>query len=195
MAGAPVFAAEGQFDASRLILVDLTGDGTADLLYLGEHEVRWWLNANGNSLVEAGRLAGVPTIDKVSGMQVLEFLGDGTPCLVWSSPLPDRAGVRYALLASGNPPNLLLLSVDNSMGGRTHLQYRSSAVHYLRDQGGGRTWRTRLHRTGKRTEVVEVAPAGGEPAEYPRPRRLLTAMIMLVAFVAAGAGTWYLLGR
>jgi hypothetical protein len=40
-----------------------------------------------------------------------------------------------------------------------------------------------------------VAPAAGEPAECPRPRRLLTAMIMLVAFVAAGAGTWCLLGR
>src|SRR2546430_2107751 len=53
----------------------------------------------------------------------------------------------------------------------------------------------RRHRTGKRTEVVEVAPAGGEPAVYPRPHRLLTAMIMLVAFVVAGAGTWYLLGR
>jgi hypothetical protein len=49
--------------------------------------------------------------------------------------------------------------------------------------------------TGKRTEVVEVAPAAGEPAEYPRPRRLLSVMIMPVAFVVAGAGTWYLLGR
>ncbi|HEY8111239.1 MAG TPA: hypothetical protein VII16_00010 [Actinomycetes bacterium] len=40
-----------------------------------------------------------------------------------------------------------------------------------------------------------MGPPAGEPAEYPRPHRLLTAMIMLVAFVAAGAGTWHLLGR
>jgi eukaryotic-like serine/threonine-protein kinase len=45
----------------------------------------------------------------------------------------------------------------------------------------------------ERTEVVEVSPPR-EP-EYRRPHRLLTALLLLVAFVAAGAASWYFLGQ
>jgi hypothetical protein len=46
---------------------------------------------------------------------------------------------------------------------------------------------------GERTEVVEISPP--RETEYRRPHRLLTALVLLVAFVAAGAASWYLLGQ
>jgi len=48
----------------------------------------------------------------------------------------------------------------------------------------------------QRTEIVD-APRRAEPTayEYRKPHRLLTVLVMLVAFAAAGLGAWYLLGR
>ncbi len=88
--GSPQFAPEGEFDAARLRFIDLDGSGTTDLVYIGRGEVRCWTNASGNQFVPGPRLRGLPYLDQISSVQVLDFLGDGRPCLVWSSPLPGR---------------------------------------------------------------------------------------------------------
>lgn len=144
MEDSPVFAPEFEFDASRLQLVDIDGSGTTDLLYVGHGEVRYWINASGNRLIEGGRIATLPYIDDLSTVRVLDFLGDGTPCLVWSSPLSGRASpIHYLQLTRGAKPRLLL-SVDNSMGREVRLTYGSSASHYLRDKQSGRGWTSKL---------------------------------------------------
>ena len=153
MEGSPVFAPDDEFDPRRVFLVDLDGNGAADILYVGVGEARYWINASGNELIEGGRLASLPYIDNVSTLRVLDFLGDGTPCLVWSSPLADRAGaIQYLPLTDGVVPRLLL-SIDNSMGREAQFEYGTSGRHYVRDRNAGRPWRTRLpsHRP-----VVEV---------------------------------------
>jgi RHS repeat-associated protein len=149
MEGSPTFAPNGEFDPRRVFLVDLDGNGTADIVYVGQGEARYWINAGGNELIEGGRLAVVPYIDNVSTLRIVDFLGDGTPCLVWSSPLVDRAGaIQYLPLTDGVVPRTLV-SIDNSMGYEVQFEYGSSARHYLRDKDEGRPWRTRLpfHRT------------------------------------------------
>ena len=134
-----------RFDSRRLRFVDLDGSGTTDVVYLGSGEVRWWINASGNRLVEGGRLTGLPVFDNLSGVQVLDFVGDGSPCLVWSSPLPADAGspVRYLRLTDGVRPRLLA-TVHSGLGGQTLLSYSSSSVHYVRDRDAGTPWQTRL---------------------------------------------------
>lgn len=47
----------------------------------------------------------------------------------------------------------------------------------------------------QRTEIVDTPAATETVAVYRRPHRLLTALVMVVAFAAAGAASWYLLGR
>jgi serine/threonine protein kinase len=48
----------------------------------------------------------------------------------------------------------------------------------------------------QRTEIVDAPrPAETTAYEYRKPHRLLTVLVMLVAFAAAGLGAWYLLGR
>ncbi|MGH7730641.1 MAG: SpvB/TcaC N-terminal domain-containing protein, partial [Candidatus Eiseniibacteriota bacterium] len=141
---APRFAPEGEFDAGRLRFVDLDGSGTTDLVYLGHGEVTAWINASGNRLVPGPRLRGLPYFDSFSTARLLDFLGDGRLCLVWSSPLPGRESpMQYLPLAGPDRPRLLL-SVDDSVGMETRFAYSSSAAHYLRDARAGEPWVTRL---------------------------------------------------
>ena len=158
MENAPVFDYDTEFDQRRLRLVDLDGNGTADLLYIGRGEVRYWINANGNRFVEGDRLTDLPYIDNLSSVQVLDFLGDGTSCLVWSSPLTTFAAepIHYLRLTSGVMPRLLV-KVDNSMGQATELHYSTSSRHYLRDKEAGRGWISKLpsHNTVVDEKVVK----------------------------------------
>ncbi|MFL6139752.1 MAG: SpvB/TcaC N-terminal domain-containing protein [Frankiaceae bacterium] len=144
MDGAPVLAPDGAFDPAGLRLLDLDGTGTTDLLYVGQGELRWWINAGGNRFVEGGRVVGLPYLDQASSARVLDFLGDGVPCLVWSSPRPGSpARVAYLPLSAGAPPRLIA-SVTTSAGRETRLSWSSSARHFARDRDAGRPWPTPL---------------------------------------------------
>jgi hypothetical protein len=46
---------------------------------------------SGNTWANPQRLAVFPTADSLSSVQVLDLLGNGPACLVWSSPLPGEA--------------------------------------------------------------------------------------------------------
>lgn len=144
MENSPIFAPDAEFDASRLLLTDLDGNGSTDLIYVGSGEIRYWLNAGGNQWIEGGRIGNLPYIDNLSTLRILDFLGDGTPCLVWSSPLAGRVNaIQYLPLTSGVKPRLLL-SVRNLMGSEVTFSYSTSATHYLRDKRAGRSWRTKI---------------------------------------------------
>ncbi len=147
MEGAPALDFAEAFDASRIRLVDIDGSGTADLLYIGRGEIRYWINASGNRFVEGGAVTGLPYIDNLASAQVFDFLGDGTPCLVWSTALPSQAhaSLRYLKLTDGNRPRLLV-SVNNAMGREAQIAYGHSARHYLRDKQSGRGWISKLPR-------------------------------------------------
>lgn len=119
MDGAPQFAPDLAFDATRIRFVDLDGSGTADLVYLSDNKVSCWINAAGNELVPGTTLDSLPVFDNVSSTNVLDFLGDGRACLVWSSPLPGReSALEYLSLTPAVRPRLLL-SVDDSLGRQT----------------------------------------------------------------------------
>jgi RHS repeat-associated protein len=74
-----------------------------------------------------------------------DLLGNGTACLVWSSPLPGDAQrqMRYIDLMGGTKPHLLIKSVNN-LGAETEVHYAPSTKLYLADKRDGRPWVTRL---------------------------------------------------
>jgi len=159
--GSPRFAPEDEFDAARVRFVDLDGSGTSDLVYLGRGEVTIWRNELGNRIAPGPRLDAMPFLDSVSTVGVLDFLGDGRPCLVWSNPLPGaESPLSYLPLAGPVAPRLLLW-VDDSMGQETRFTYASSAAHYLRDRRAGEPWRTRLPRHVPVVDRREVVDAVG----------------------------------
>jgi RHS repeat-associated protein len=142
---APRFIDEERFDPQRIRLADVDGSGTADLLYIGGDGVQVCFNQSGNAWSAPNKIAVFPTADKLSNVQVLDLLGTGTACLVWSSPLPWEAGtaLRYVDLMGGLKPHLLIL-VRNNLGAETRITYAPSTQFYVADKIAGTPWVTRL---------------------------------------------------
>jgi len=87
MSNAPWFDTPEQFDPRRIRLADIDGTGVSDILYLGTGYIDCWFNQAGNSWSEPQRLPDFPHIEDFSVVQVIDLLGNGTACIVWSSPL------------------------------------------------------------------------------------------------------------
>ena len=125
-------------------LADIDGSGTTDLLYRDGDQVRYWLNQAGNFFSGEASVAGLPA-DSLTKLEVTDLLGDGTSCLVWSSPLlaDVRRPIRYVSLTGGVKPHLLR-SMDNGLGHAVTIDFAPSTVFYLRDRAAGRPWATRI---------------------------------------------------
>jgi RHS repeat-associated protein len=141
----PWFDEPDLFDQKRIRLADTDGSGTTDIVYLGSDGVKIYLNETGNGWSDARHLRQFPAVDNVSAITVADFLGRGTACLVWSSPLPAESGrqLRFVDLMCGQKPHLLNRSVNN-LGAETRIDYASSTKFYLADKAAGTPWVTRL---------------------------------------------------
>ena len=145
MADAPWFDYPDFFQARHIRLVDVDGSGTTDILYLGQDGVTWWPNAAGNRWGTPQALDQLPLVDSVANVQVLDLLGTGTACLVWSSPLPGNIGrqIQYVDLLGSRKPHLLG-TITNNLGAQTELRYAPATRFYLQDRAAGEPWATRL---------------------------------------------------
>jgi RHS repeat-associated protein len=144
MDNSPLFDRPDGFDQGRIRLADLDGTGPTDLLYLGPDGVDLYTNEMGNAWSDATRVPAFPIVDEPASVSVIDLLGKGTACLIWSSSLPAaaRRQVRYIDLM-GAKPNLLV-HVANNLGAETAVTYATSTRFYLRDKAEGRRWLTRL---------------------------------------------------
>ncbi|WP_204043226.1 SpvB/TcaC N-terminal domain-containing protein [Acrocarpospora phusangensis] len=145
MDNAPWFDQPDQFDHRRVRLADIDGSGTADLIYLHRDGVRLYFNQSGNSWSRPRSLEAFPRVDDLAGIVPVDLLGNGTACLVWSSPLPGdaRRPMRYVDLMGGRKPHLLVRAINN-LGAETRVDYAPSTKFYLRDKRDGKPWVTRL---------------------------------------------------
>lgn len=145
LASSPWFDHPDQFDPKRVRFADLDGSGTSDLIYLGRDGVRLYFNQAGNALSSATKLTSLPPVHALSHLSVTDLLGQGTACLVWSSPLPGNQTrpLLYVDLMGGKKPHLLE-SVVNNLGAETRLAYAPSTKFYLQDKAAGTPWLTRL---------------------------------------------------
>jgi RHS repeat-associated protein len=145
MDNAPRFDLPEQFDQQRIRLADIDGSGTNDIIYLGRDGVRLYFNQSGNGWSEPRELSQFPQTDNLASVTTVDLLGNGTACLVCSSPLPriSRQVMRYIDLMGGQKPHLLVKSVNN-LGAETHVHYSPSTKFYLADKLAGKPWITRL---------------------------------------------------
>lgn len=139
----PIIDFDTTFDASKIILYDLDGSGTSDIIYIGNGELRYWYNASGNTFIQGGKITNLPYIDNLSSVKIIDFLENGTPCLIWSNSLNQQSSIQYLQLTNGIKPRLLT-SIENSMGQEEKLQYSTSAHHYLRDKKSSSPWISKL---------------------------------------------------
>ena len=134
-----------QFDGSRVHLVDLTGTGAADLVYVNRLGCTAWLNVSGNRWSDGQQIATPFPPNSAVDLSTTDLLGNGTACLVWSSSLPADADapMRFVDPMASRKPHLLR-RYENNLGKQAELSYKSSTWFRLRDERNGRPWRTRL---------------------------------------------------
>lgn len=142
---APWFETSELFDGRRVQLADIDGSGTADIIYVASSGVHFYFNQSGNAWGTRYTLSEFPSVESVSSARAVDLLGNGTACLVWSSPLPDNASrqMRYVDLMGGQKPHLLV-RVANNLGAETRVAYAPSTKFYVADKLAGTPWVTRV---------------------------------------------------
>jgi RHS repeat-associated protein len=145
MDNSPWFDAQDQFDQERVRLADIDGSGTIDVIYLHRDGVNIYRNRCGNGWSDVEQLSTFPAVNNVTSVQAVDLLGNGTACLVWTSPLPGDSSrpMRYIDLMGGQKPHLLIKTVNN-LGAETVVQYAPSTKFYLQDKLHDKPWITRL---------------------------------------------------
>lgn len=144
MSYSPRFDQIDSFDQKRIRLSDIDGSGTTDLVYLSLNGPQIYLNQSGNSWSEVRELNHFPSIHELSRIRVMDLLGNGTACLVWTSQLSSesQSGIRFIDLMGKKP--YLLSEVNNNMGGLQRYEYGSSTEFYLNDKRKSQPWASRL---------------------------------------------------
>jgi len=145
MDNAPWFDSPDQFDQKRIRTADIDGSGTTDIIYLSHDRVAIYRNECGNSWSDPDYINSFPPVDNFSSVVAIDLLGNGTACLVWSSPLPGsmQAPMKYIDLMKQGKPHLLTKTVNN-LGAETIVRYAPSTKFYLKDKEDGKPWITKL---------------------------------------------------
>ncbi len=140
MAHAPAFGPG--LSADRIFLADVTGSGTADLIFLYADHCDLFCNLSGNSFAPAQSFSIPEGFDDLDQAQMADVLGIGLAGLVISKAQPL---VRHLFLNfSGRRRPYLLTGYSNGMGQHTQISYRSSTEYFLKDSAAGRPWLTSL---------------------------------------------------
>ncbi|HEY3388733.1 MAG TPA: toxin TcdB middle/C-terminal domain-containing protein, partial [Prolixibacteraceae bacterium] len=143
MGNAPIFDYEDAFNPSLLRLADVDGSGTIDMIYLGRKDFRVWMNVNGNEWSAQPQIINpFPRIDNLSDVAVFDFLGTGTACIVYSSPI-NQQPLQYIDIMGSKKPGLFN-GYKNNCGKEVSITYKPSTYFYLKDKREGNNWVTKL---------------------------------------------------
>ena len=166
MENAPRFGVAGRFALDRVLLADLDGSGTSDLIEIGDGRIRIWTNESGNGFDGGRTLDGLPMIDTGSLLSIRDVTGDGRMALVWAERRAGRIASFQSLALAGATPPGLIETIENGLGRRDFIVYGHSAMHYLRDAGTARAWDTTLPRHMVVVDRIETADLiGGTTTE------------------------------
>ena len=147
MDNAPWFDAPDLFDQRRVRLADIDGSGTTDIIYLGRGRRPALLQPVRQRLEPPRVLEPASRRSTTSHCgHTVDLLGNGTACLVWSSPLPGDAGrqLRYIDLMGGQKPHLLLERGQQPRRRDAHRLRAVDEVLPARQGSPARPWVTRL---------------------------------------------------
>jgi RHS repeat-associated protein len=148
MQNSPLFDDTDQFSMSRLVLADVDGTGTTDILYLpARGGVDIYYNCFGDSWADVTRVNCLPAIDNISSVSAIDILGNGTSCLVWTGLDPTNAcqSRLWYLPLMGRVKPHLLTSISNGEGLEMTTSYRPSTFFQQRDLLASSPWKTRMH--------------------------------------------------
>jgi RHS repeat-associated protein len=124
--------------AERVKLADVTGDGLTDILLVTSGEVLVWVNIAGERWSAPLRFTDTPEFDPAkTSLRLADMNGNGSTDLLWVRSIgPENQHWQFLDFAPGAKPNQLV-AIDNGLGRRTYIQYRSS-VEYAIDASEAR---------------------------------------------------------
>ena len=123
-----------------LFLIDVDGDGCADLVRVTATAVEVYINQNGLRFSEVISIKGIPPAYPGT-IQSVNMRGHAGGGLVWNSPRGSRTGY-VALEFSGEQPAYLLSQIENGTGLVSEIFYRSAVEDFNRDRKNGLSWNT-----------------------------------------------------
>jgi RHS repeat-associated protein len=138
--GSPVF--DDGFNPVNLRLADLNGNGLADLVYLENDRVRYWMNNLGQALGTCAELQ-IPGLTPESAV-VTDLLGRGHNGIFWSLQVGEGRIIHRFTSFGGRPDDRLLTTISSGLGHVTRIDYGASVAHRERDERDGRAWKTFL---------------------------------------------------
>lgn len=146
MGNCPLFHQYGEFDYSRLLLADIDGSGTTDMLYtLPNDGALLFYNYAGNSWSDAIFISGIKKSASASPFFVLDILGKGTASICWAeiSNSANTTQIKFVDLMGDVKPHLLS-AYSNGLGAKIFLKYAPSTRSSQEDEFRGRPWTTKL---------------------------------------------------
>lgn len=128
----------------RLQVIDLDGDGCSDIVYFDHDRTLIWLNQAGVSFAAPIE---IPVVPRPGSGRVLpaDFWGDGRPGFLWTAVASGKfsAGYRFLRFDEGRRP-YLMTTITNGMGRQTTIEYATTTVMRLADEGNGLDWQGQL---------------------------------------------------
>jgi RHS repeat-associated protein len=127
-------------------LRDINGDGLADVVAVGYNFVSFWINRGNNTFSPEFRRDNTPVyIRGQTVLQQADINGNGSTDFLWENfnPATGNYDIDYVDFLGATKPNLLA-TIDNGIGLRTAIEYRSTTEYYLADRAAGVPWHTRL---------------------------------------------------
>jgi RHS repeat-associated protein len=125
---------------------DVNGDGLADVLSVAYDHVSYWINLGNNSFSRRFEVANTPDYIKgTTELQQADINGNGSTDLLWENYDQSAGAYRVSWVDfTGNVKPNLLAVIDNGIGLRTELSYRTSTDYYAAALRGSNPWHTRL---------------------------------------------------
>lgn len=122
----------------QVMLADINGTGSTDVVRIDEGRVDYWQNRSGSSFGER-HTAEAPGVNARSTPVAIDLFGTGSECIVWLDRSAGGARARY-LAPKQQVPCGRLNRVDNGMGLSRRLSYVSSVDLWRRDRDANREW-------------------------------------------------------
>jgi RHS repeat-associated protein len=175
MGSSPVFRDEPPlpegFDARRVLLGDVDGDGLDDIVYVQADRLTFWINQGGERWSAPVTVDSTPPFTDIDGVRLTDMLGTGMNGVLWTSDPVPGAGSHYQFLdLTGGLKPYLLERMDNHMGAVTNVRYSSSTRFRLADSGAPASrWKTPLPfpvQVVDRVETIDRISGGKLTKEY-----------------------------
>lgn len=132
----------GSVDPNTLKLNDLNGDGLTDLIKVRPGSVTIWFNLANNSWSEPYQYDNTVYYQPATtSIRFADMNGNGTADLVWIQQAPANPEERIQYLDfSGRVKANQLRVIDNGIGRRTEIRYRSTVESMLNARKDGNPW-------------------------------------------------------